>query len=91
MGLIATWITGPTNIENVDEHLISPPIRKLLRSLPNNVKEFLNIPLKMSNLNETLIASVKGYELEIRNVFDSDKNSEVQTSAWSEKNISAIV
>lgn len=76
MGLLATWATGPTNPEDLDEELISPAIRNLLYSLPNNVKEYLNIPLKMSHQNEKLIVDVKQYDLEsakIETVLDNEK------------------
>lgn len=45
-GLIISLITGAERPENVGEELLSPPVKKLLDSLSNNVKEKLNIPLK---------------------------------------------
>lgn len=48
-GLIISGLTGFQNPEDVDPDLLSPPVRNLLDSLPNNLKERLNIPLKQNH------------------------------------------
>lgn len=48
-GLIISGLTGFQNPKDVDADLLSPPVRDLLDSLPNNLKERLNIPLKQNH------------------------------------------
>uniref|UniRef100_A0A6P7F9A0 Sodium-coupled monocarboxylate transporter 2 n=1 Tax=Diabrotica virgifera virgifera TaxID=50390 RepID=A0A6P7F9A0_DIAVI len=46
IGLIISLLTKPTRLEDVDNVYISPPIRKLLYSLSDGTKKFLNVPIK---------------------------------------------
>lgn len=85
MGLLATWATGPTNIEDLDEQLISAPIRHFLNSLPHRAKEYLGIPLKMSRQNEKLIINSKScdYELgKLESAIENEKNEKFQCKIY---------
>ncbi|XP_072389016.1 sodium-coupled monocarboxylate transporter 2-like isoform X1 [Diabrotica undecimpunctata] len=46
IGLIISLLTKPTRLEDLDDVYISPPIRKLLYSLSDGTKKFLNVPVK---------------------------------------------
>lgn len=48
LGILGSLATGATDPKDVDGDLLSPPIRDLLSSLPNRIKEKLNIPLKIA-------------------------------------------
>ncbi|GJQ70610.1 hypothetical protein Trydic_g23003 [Trypoxylus dichotomus] len=49
LGLIASFVFGSQDPENVDPDLISPPIQSFLYSLPHNIKEKLCAPLKLNH------------------------------------------
>lgn len=44
VGIIVSYLTGPTNPEDVDSDLLSPPIRNYLYTLPEHIKLYLNLP-----------------------------------------------
>lgn len=56
LGLIVSLLTGAENPENLNEDLLSPPIREILQKLPRGLKEALNIPLKLKQNNCSAVA-----------------------------------
>lgn len=62
VGLIVSYLTGPTNPEDVDTDLLSPPVKEYLYSLPESIKEYLNLPPKTSpsktDMNKTKVGIV---------------------------------
>ncbi|CAH1113734.1 unnamed protein product [Psylliodes chrysocephalus] len=49
LGLVISFITGTTNLSDVENVYISPPILKFLYWLPDNIKQFLGVPHKSIN------------------------------------------
>lgn len=47
LGLVVSLLTGMEDPRNLNEDLMSPPVRNLLQRLPKRVKEFLNLPLSV--------------------------------------------
>lgn len=85
MGLLGTWATGPTNLEDLDQQLISPPVLDLLNSLPNKLKEYFNVPMKMARQNEKLITNFKTGDLELArfdNVVGNECNWKIDTKIY---------
>lgn len=77
LGVLGSLATGPTNPKNVDGDLLSPPVRSLLLSLPNQLKDWLNIPLKDNsgtNAKETVEKEAFTINLEL---FDHEKKQNV--------------
>nr|CAH7751225.1 unnamed protein product [Callosobruchus chinensis] len=60
LGLIGSVATGATNPKDIDEELLSPPLRDFLHSLSNSTKEFLNIPLKQGSIGKKTISIISG-------------------------------
>ncbi|GLV37860.1 uncharacterized protein CBL_06438 [Carabus blaptoides fortunei] len=60
IGMVISFITGAQNPKDVDNELLSPPIRKLIDSLSTSTKEILNLPLKVPTncRNVTLLGIV---------------------------------
>ncbi|XP_074025335.1 sodium-coupled monocarboxylate transporter 2 [Leptinotarsa decemlineata] len=52
LGVIISFATGATKMEDLDDELLSPPIRNLLYSLPSRMRKFMNIPSKPSYSDE---------------------------------------
>lgn len=73
LGVLGSFATGPTNPKDVDGDLLSPPVRNFLISLPNRIKEWLNIPLKdngSASAKETIVKEAFTINLEL---FDQEK------------------
>lgn len=68
LGLIASIITGPQDPRDVDSDLISPTILELLGSLPNKLKEILNVPSPPVN------AVVNGKDINLNGVVNVTLN-----------------
>ncbi|VEN50359.1 unnamed protein product [Callosobruchus maculatus] len=60
LGLIGSVATGATNPKDIDDQLLSPPLRDFLHSLSNSTKEFLNIPLKQGSVSKRTISMISG-------------------------------
>ncbi|CAH2016558.1 unnamed protein product, partial [Acanthoscelides obtectus] len=60
LGLIGSVATGATNPGDVDDRLLSPPLRNFLHSLSNTTKEHLNIPLKKASFRKGTISMISG-------------------------------
>ncbi|CAH2011660.1 unnamed protein product [Acanthoscelides obtectus] len=60
LGLIGSVATGATNPGDVDDRLLSPPLRDFLHSLSNTTKEHLNIPLKKASFRKGTITMISG-------------------------------
>lgn len=68
LGLLVSLLTGAQNPHNLNEDLLSPPIREILHKLPRSVKEALNIPLKMKqNIGSAVANGVVNVALDVSN------------------------
>lgn len=55
-GLIVSLLTGAENPHNLNEDLLSPPVREFLNKLPRGMKETLNLPLNLKHNKATAVA-----------------------------------
>ncbi|XP_076255549.1 sodium-coupled monocarboxylate transporter 2-like [Rhynchophorus ferrugineus] len=59
LGLLASFVTGFQNPQDVDTNLLSPPVLETLRKLPDSIKRKLNIEFKpvvvISKLNVSIM------------------------------------
>ncbi|XP_018569267.1 sodium-coupled monocarboxylate transporter 1-like isoform X2 [Anoplophora glabripennis] len=77
LGVLGSLATGPTNYKDVDGDLLSPPVRSLFISLPNRVKDWLNIPLKDNSGTDTKRSVVKEAFTINLDLFDREKKQNI--------------
>lgn len=62
IGLGVSFLTGPTDPQNVDEDLLSPPFKRLYSSLPARTKTVLNLQLVNYNTKNDSNSDLKGVD-----------------------------
>lgn len=86
--MIVSAVTGLQDPADVDSDLLSPPLRDLYNSLPNNIKEVLNIPLKASvNSKDVALNGVVNLAMDVndekieknQNKTDDSKDRKIST------------
>nr|CAD7194225.1 unnamed protein product [Timema douglasi] len=59
LGIIVSFLTNPQDPCSLDPRLQSPPIRRLLRALPNSWKEKLRLPIEDKDVPKQLSSDIR--------------------------------
>ncbi|KAJ8917425.1 hypothetical protein NQ315_005471 [Exocentrus adspersus] len=89
LGTVVSILTGPSDPKDLDESLLSPPVKDLLKRLPNRVKKSFNLPykegdgtadMKGNGMKEVFTVSVKEKRPQ-RNQWDENGHEMVNRSS----------